>query len=107
MNTTNRFVTALVAALAAGAAFAAPTTKDEAVQVSYTAEFNRADLQTEVGAKAAYSRLRNLARRACTDGETSRSVGMFEIQECAAKALDAAVKELGSEAVQQLHAARF
>jgi UrcA family protein len=77
------------------------------VQVTYTAEFNRADLQTEVGAKAAYSRLRNLARRACTDGDAARGISMFGTQECAARALDAAVKELGSPAVEQLHAAKF
>jgi UrcA family protein len=107
MNTTTRFVSALAAVMAAGSAFAAPTTTADTVQVSYTVEFARADLQTEVGAKAAYARLRNLARRACTDGDTARSIAMFETQECAAKALDAAVKELGSPAVEQLHAAKF
>lgn len=107
MNIKNRIVTSLAAALVAGSAFAAPITPSEKVEVSYTVEFNRADLQTDVGAKAAYARLRTLARRACTAGDSLRSVAMFETQECAAKALDAAVKELGSPAVEQLHAARF
>ncbi len=106
MNTSTRFIAAVAAVFAASSAFAAPTTTAETVQVSYSAEFARADLQTEVGAKAAYARLRSLARRVCTDGEATRNVAMFEAQACAAKALDAAVKDLGSPAVEQLHIAK-
>lgn len=105
MNTATRFIAAAAAALITTSAFAAPVdTTASTVSVSYSAEFARADLQTEVGAKAAYARLRSLARRVCTDGESSRNVAMFEAQECTAKALDAAVKDLGAPAVEQLHA---
>lgn len=105
MNTATRFIAAAAAALITTSAFAAPVdTTAATVSVSYSAEFARADLQTEVGAKAAYARLRSLARRVCTDGESSRNVAMFEAQECTAKALDAAVKDLGAPAVEQLHA---
>lgn len=109
MNSATRFVTALaVGVMAASSAFAAPVDAPaNTVSVSYSAEFARADLQTDVGAKAAYARLRNLARRVCTDGEASRNVAMFEAQECTSKALDAAVKDLGSPAVEQLHLARL
>lgn len=108
MNKVTRFVTAAAASLlAAGSAFATTGTAGEVVQVSYSAEFARSDLQTDLGAKAAYARLRNLARRACTSGEALRNAAMFQEQECAAQALDAAVKELGSPAVEQLHNARF
>lgn len=102
-----RLVIAAAALMAASSAFAAPTRTTDFVQVSQAAEFARADLQTEVGAKAAYARLRSLARRVCTSGEASRNSGMFEAQQCAAKALDAAVKDLGVSSVEQLHAARF
>lgn len=108
MKSAIRLVTAVAATLmAASAAFAAPTQTADIVQVSQSAEFSRADLQTDVGAKAAYARLRNVARRLCTDGEPSRSVGMFDAQQCTARALDAAVKDLGSPGVVQLHAAKF
>jgi UrcA family protein len=103
-----RLVIAAAALVAAGSAFASPTqVTADIVQASQSAEFSRADLQTEVGAKAAYAHLRSLARRVCTDGEAARNVGMFQAQECTAKALDAAVKELGSSTVEQLHSAKF
>jgi UrcA family protein len=102
-----RLMIAAAALMVAGSAFAAPTETANLVQVSQSAEFVRADLQTEVGAKAAYARLRNIARRVCTDGEASRNSGMFDAQQCTAKALDAAVKELDSPAIGQLHSARF
>jgi UrcA family protein len=108
MNSTTRFVTALAAGvLASSAAFAdsTPYGSAEVVETSYSAEFVRSDLATPLGAKAAYSRLKSLARRACTDGSSFRSASMFEEQKCAAKALDAAVKDLASPAVAQLHAA--
>ncbi|MET0279746.1 MAG: UrcA family protein [Steroidobacteraceae bacterium] len=108
MNTKTRLIAAIAAVIATTSAFAAPIdNSNNTVSVSYSAEFTRADLQTEVGAKAAYARLRSLARRVCTDGEASRSVAMFETQECAAKALESAVKELGSPAVEQLHVAKL
>jgi UrcA family protein len=108
MNTKTRFFAAIATVMAATSAVAAPIdTTENTVSVSYSAEFTRADLQTEPGAKAAYARLRSLARRVCTDGEASRSVAMFQTQECTAKALESAVKELGSPAVEQLHVAKL
>ncbi|MET0279787.1 MAG: UrcA family protein [Steroidobacteraceae bacterium] len=108
MKFPNRLLTSAAALMAVSSAFAAPINPTTGtVQVSYSAEFTRADLQTEVGAKAAYARLRGLARRVCADGEASRNVSMFEIQECTARALDAAVKDLAAPAVEQLHATRF
>jgi UrcA family protein len=108
MKISNRSALALAAGLLASSlSFAAPlVSQPETIETTFTARFVRSDLATPAGARQAYSTLRSLARRACTD-DANRTIGTFaDEQKCFDKAVDSAVKELGSADVEQLHAER-
>jgi UrcA family protein len=98
-------------ALSAGHAMAetvAPAADADSVQSTVALEYAPAMLQSESGAKVIYAQLRSAARRVCADaGDAAMSTWMFERQKCAAKALEAAVKDLDSPVVTQMHIARF
>jgi UrcA family protein len=91
--------------LASSLSLAAPlATQPQIIETTYTARFVRSDLATPAGAKQAYSTLRSLARRACTD-DSNRSIATFaEEQKCFDKAVGSAVKDLGVSSIEQLHA---
>lgn len=112
MKSTTRFVTAVAAGvLVSSATFASPAPADGvAVETTYKVQFVRSDLDSAVGAKAAYARLRSAARHVCDSGEPFRDALMFataiEEEKCTNQALDEAVKRLDNPAVTELHQAR-
>ncbi len=97
-----------VGLLASSFSLAAPlASQPQIIDTTFTARFVRSDLATPVGAEQAYATLRALARRACTDDANRSIVTFAEEQKCFHKAVDSAVKDLGSVNVEQLHAGQI
>ena len=88
-----------VAATAAASSFAA-----DSVQVqSRTIQFDRSAAQTPEGARALYSKIRSAAKDVCFDGGVGRQTASWDKFECAAVAVDEAVKAVNLRTVDELH----
>lgn len=87
-----------IAAVGAGAAFAAPVSAPRQV-----VRYDAAILSTDAGARALYAKLSRAAEKVCPN--TYSLVNNRFVQECREKAIAGAIAKIGNQRLAELHAA--
>jgi UrcA family protein len=104
---TSRFLpTAAIAALAAGAIFAAPASADIQRVVQLDVQYDASALGTASGAETVLESLQNQAQVACRYVRPVAGAPRVD-DTCATEVVAKAVIQIGDENLTRLHAARF